>query len=156
MRIVAALLLVLFAVAPVAAQDDLGKRIEQARIYIDLTTADSVMGPMVDAIWPTIEMQLPSDISLEVANRLKGTFATEIKAALGDVMDDIASAYADVFTLEELTAINKFYAVRRGRQAHRQPGRADAADAAHDHRAPPGDHAAGDGERDPRGRGRRR
>ena len=92
-----------------AAQDDLGKRTEQARLYIDLTTADSVMGPMIDAIWPTIEMQLPSDISLEVADRLKGTFATEIKAALGDVMDDMALAYANVFTLEELTAINKFY-----------------------------------------------
>ena len=78
-------------------------------LYIDLTTADSVMGPMIDAIWPTIETQLPSDISLEVANRLKGTFTTEIKAALGDVMDDMALAYANVFTLEELTAINKFY-----------------------------------------------
>ena len=35
--------------------------------------------------------------------------ATEIKAALGDVIDEIASAYANVFTLDELTAINKFY-----------------------------------------------
>ena len=109
MRIAAALLLFLLAVAPVAAQDDLGKRIEQARIFIDLTTADAVMGPMVDAVWPTVEMQLPGDVPLEVANRLKGTFADEIKAALGDVMDDFASAYAEAFSLEELTAINKFY-----------------------------------------------
>ena len=109
MRIVAALLLILFAVAPVAAQDDLGKRIEQANIFVDLTTADSVLGPMVDAVWPSVEMQLPSDIPLEVANRLKGTFADEIRAALSDVMDDFASAYAEVFTLEELAAINKFY-----------------------------------------------
>jgi hypothetical protein len=110
MRIVAALLLILFAVAPVAAQDDLERRIEQARIFVDLTTTDSVMGPMVDAVWPSVEMQLPGDIPLEVAERLKGTFADEIKAALGDVLDDFAAAYANVFTLEELVAINKFYA----------------------------------------------
>ena len=110
MRIVAALLIALLTIAPVAAQDDLERRIEQARIFVDLTTADSVMGPMVDAVWPSVEVQLPSDIPLEVANRLKGTFGDEIKAALGDVLDDFAKAYADVFTLEELVAINKFYA----------------------------------------------
>lgn len=110
MRIIAALLLILLAVAPSAAQDDLERRIEQARMFVDLTTADSVMGPMVDAVWPSVEMQLPSDIPLEVAERLKGTFADEIKAALSDVLDDFAKAYADVFTLEELVAINKFYA----------------------------------------------
>ncbi len=114
MRIVAALLLILFAALPVAAQDDLQRRIDQARIFIDLTTADAVMGPMVDAIWPSVEMQLPSDIPLEVANRLKGTFADEIKAALGDVLDDFAAAYANAFTLEELIAINKFYASDAG------------------------------------------
>jgi hypothetical protein len=114
MRIVAPLLLILFMAAPVAAQDDLERRVEQARMFVDLTTADSVMGPMVDAVWPTVEMQLPSDIPLEVANRLKGTFADEIKAALGDVMDDFAAAYANVFTLEELIAINKFYASDAG------------------------------------------
>jgi hypothetical protein len=110
MRIVAALLLIFFTAAPALAQDDLERRIEQARVFVDLTTTDSVMGPMVDAVWPTVEMQLPSDIPLEVAERLKGTFADEIKAALSDVLDDFAKAYADVFTLEELVAINKFYA----------------------------------------------
>jgi hypothetical protein len=114
MRVVAALLAFLFAVAPVAAQDDLDRRIEQARIFVDLTTADSVMGPMVDAVWPSVEMQLPGDIPLEVAERLKGTFADEIKAALGDVLDDFTAAYANVFTLEELVAINKFYASDAG------------------------------------------
>lgn len=114
MRIIAALLLILSAAVPVAAQDDLERRIQQARIFVDVTTADSVMGPMVDAVWPSIEMQLPSDIPLEVANRLKGVFADEIRAALGDVMDDFASAYASVFTLDELISINKFYASDTG------------------------------------------
>jgi hypothetical protein len=109
MRMIAALLLAFALIAPAAAQDDLSKRTEQARIFVDLTTADSVMGPMVDAVWPSVEMQLPGDISTEVATRLKDTFATEIKNALRDVLDELAGLYANAFTLEELVAINKFY-----------------------------------------------
>lgn len=110
MRIVFALVLALLALPAFAQDDDRGKRLEQGRVLVDLTTADSVIGPMLDAMWPTIEMQLPGTISLEVTERLKATFGTEIKSALTDVLDEIAGLYADNFTLDELIAINKFYA----------------------------------------------
>lgn len=109
MRIVFAFILALLALPAFAQDADRGKRVEQGRILVDLTTADSVIGPMLDAMWPTVEMQLPGTISAEVAERLKATFGTEIKSALSDVLDEIAALYADNFTLEELTAINKFY-----------------------------------------------
>jgi hypothetical protein len=110
MRIAFAFLFALLAVPAFAQDTDRGKRLDQGRILVDLTTADSVIGPMLDAMWPSIEMQLPGTISLEVTERLKETFGTEIKSALSDVLDEIAGLYADNFTLEELAAINKFYA----------------------------------------------
>ena len=110
MRIVAALVLVLFAF-PVLAQDaDRDRRVEQARILVELTTADSVVTPMLDAMWPNIEMQFPGTLEPELAERLKTTFGDEIKNALSDVLDELAGLYADNFTLDELIAINKFYA----------------------------------------------
>ena len=113
MRIVAALILILFTV-PAFAQDDHARRVEQARIFVDLTTAESVMAPILDAMWPTVEMQLPSGINNEVAGRLKVTFNAEITAALTDVFDEIAVLYADNFTLAELQSLNKFYASGAG------------------------------------------
>ena len=72
------------------------------------------MGPMVDAVWPTVEMQLPSDDAARGRQPAQGHLRDEIKAALGDVLDEFAVAYADIFTLEELVAINKFYASDAG------------------------------------------
>jgi hypothetical protein len=109
MRIVFVFLLAFLALPALAQDADRGKRVEQGRILVDLTTADSVIGPMLDAMWPAVEAQLPG-LSDEIAERLKATFGTEIKSALSDVLDEIAALYADNFTLEELTAINKFYA----------------------------------------------
>jgi hypothetical protein len=113
MRIAAALVLALLAL-PAFAQDDRPKRLEEGRTLVELTTAESVIGPMLDAMWPGIEAQLPGTLSLGVANELKATFATEIKNALSDVFEEIAALYADHFTLAELTAINKFYASAPG------------------------------------------
>ena len=114
MRIVFAFLLVFLALPASAQDDDRGKRVEQGRILVDLTTADSVIGPMLDAMWPTIEMQIPGTLNAELTDRLKGTFTSEIKNALTDVLDEIAGLYAENFTLAELAAINKFYASAPG------------------------------------------
>lgn len=114
MRIVFALFLALLALPAFAQDTDRGKRVEQGRALVDLTTTDSVIGPMLDAMWPTVEVQIPGTLNPEVADRLKGTFGSEIRSALADVLDELAGLYADNFTLEELVAINKFYGSATG------------------------------------------
>ena len=50
-RLAAVLLLLAFSAAPAFAQDDRSKRVDLARAFVELTSADSVMNPMIDAIW---------------------------------------------------------------------------------------------------------
>ena len=107
-RLVAVLLLLALATAPAIAQDDRSKRVDLARAFVELTSADSVMNPMIDAIWPTVAMQI-GDIEAGLSARLKTMFGDEVKLALADVLDEFAGLYADAFTLEELQQINKFY-----------------------------------------------
>jgi hypothetical protein len=123
MRIVAALMLVLLTLPAFAQDGDRARRIEQAQMFVELTTADSVMAPMLDAMWPTVEMQLPSSLNPEVTARFKETFTTEIVSALSDVFDELAVLYADNFTLDELMALNKFYAGGAGAKLLANQGR---------------------------------
>lgn len=122
MRTLVALAFTLFALPAFAQAADHDKRLEQARIFVGLTTAESVMAPMIDAMWPNVEMQLPRELNLEVVERMKTTFAEEITATLADVFDELAAAYAGAFTLEELVSINKFYSSPTGAKLIAQQG----------------------------------
>lgn len=114
MRLLVALLFLLVPASLALGQDaGLPQRQDVARQLVQLTTADAVLGPMVDAIWPSIETQLtagggprPEPAVLEM---LKTAFTTELNATMGEVIDDMANAYAQRFTLEELNAVLGFY-----------------------------------------------
>lgn len=114
MRLIAAVIVLVAAVSAAFAQDDRPKRVELAGEYVALTTADSVMQPMIDAIWPSIAVQFGGTVEPAVEEGLKEVFSTEIKTALADVMDQLAGLYADAFTLSELEAIVKFYRSETG------------------------------------------
>lgn len=116
MRILTALLLLAFAAAPALAQDDRPARLDAARQFVQLTTADAVMDPMLDAVWPTVNAQLPPAIKSDAATvaRLRETFGSEIRNALADQMDELAGLYADTFTLDDLEAYLKFYSSPAG------------------------------------------
>lgn len=94
---------------PAVAQDDLAERKELALQLVQITTTDSVMGPMIDAVWPAVEAQLGPNPDAQLVTELKQVFTDEISGALVDVIDDIAAAYAGEFTKDELTEIVAFY-----------------------------------------------
>jgi hypothetical protein len=118
MRLVLAFLLLLLPVSAFAQDADLPQRQDAARRLVEMTTADAVLTPMIDAMWPNIEMQLTAGggprPEQAVLDMLKTAFTNELSATMSSVMDDIAGLYADRFTLEELDAIVAFYASPAG------------------------------------------
>ena len=119
MRVILVLLFAAIALPALAQDADIEQRRALAREYVELTTADAVMGPMIDAMWPAIEAQMggPGAVPTEILPELKAAFTAEIDTAMEGAMDEIAGAYADEFTLDDLTAILAFYRSAPGQKA---------------------------------------
>lgn len=112
MRLLVTLSFLLALALPAFAQDDLAQRRTVAHELVQITTADAVMTPMVDAIWPTLEAQITAgspNADKAVLAALKDAFAAELLSTMADVVDDFAGLYANAFTLDELNAIVAFY-----------------------------------------------
>ena len=113
MRLLVGLMLLCASAFPVLAQDaDEAQRKSVARELVVLTTADAVMGPMIDAVWPTLEQQIGATgpaIDAETMVALKETFSTELRETMESVLDDYAALYAENFTLDELNDVLAFY-----------------------------------------------
>ena len=111
MRLILAFLLMFATAAPTLAQSDQAERETLARELVEMTTAESVMTPMIDAMWPNIEMQITAggEVDPQILASLKEVLIAELRVAMSNVMDDFVASYAGSFTLPELEAILTFY-----------------------------------------------
>jgi len=118
MRLLLALSIIIATAAPGFAQSDVEQRETLARELVEITTADSVMTPMIDAMWPNIEMQITAgaQVDPQVLASLKQVLIAELDTAMDAVMGDFVASYAEIFTLPELEAILAFYRSDAGRK----------------------------------------
>lgn len=106
-----------FFAAGGAQADDAETRLELARETMALTGAEGLAEQMLDMMMPTmtpaIRQQYPDASDAQVAEALD-LISTAMREASPELVDGGAQVYAEMFTAEELQAINAFYRTPAG------------------------------------------
>jgi hypothetical protein len=100
-----------------AQADDAEARLELARETMALTGAEGLAEQMLDMMMPTmapaIRQQYPDASDAQVAEALD-RISSAMREASPELVDGGAQVYADMFTADELEAINAFYRTPAG------------------------------------------
>jgi hypothetical protein len=104
---------------PAYAQDDLEARQAAAEQIVGITTTDTIMQAMNEAVWPpvrdTIVQQNP-DVTAEQLAAMEGVMADVSGEIVAEMSVDLVDFYAAEFSLDELNALVDFYTSPVGRK----------------------------------------
>jgi hypothetical protein len=118
-RILAAACVICALALPAYAQDDLEARQAAAEQIVGITTTDTIMQAMNEAVWPpvrdTIVQQNP-DVTAEQLAAMEGVMADVSGEIVAEMSVDLVDFYAAEFSLDELNALVDFYTSPVGRK----------------------------------------
>lgn len=107
-------------IPPAAYADDQAEKLKVAQEYLETSIADMDMTAVIDTIWPPLIANAESG-GTKVDDAQKSEVRKIFQDALNEPMKQTllsqAATIADVFTLDELTALRDFYLTDVGRSA---------------------------------------
>ncbi len=96
------------------------ERLEVARDYVETTLEDIDMREIIKSMWKPVVQQVEADgktLSPEQLDKINALYQDTFTEPMYKIMRQQIEVIADVFTLEEVTAMRDFYKTEYGRAA---------------------------------------
>lgn len=114
-KLATATLLLCLALAPASLAETRDERLAVATEYNDAALADMDMDAMIRAMWEPLVQQVAPQATDNQRAQVHALYVETFDGRLRDLMKHQPDIMADIYTLEELTALRDFYATPVGR-----------------------------------------
>ena len=118
-----AISLSILAVGAAMSQDGREARLAVAQEYVSATVEDMDMDRLIEQMWRPVVGQVEQsgkELSEDQIDRIRTLYRHTYTQPMRDIVLDQADIMADLFTLEEITALRDFYASKEGSSVMRK------------------------------------